>query len=249
MSRKGPSFYIESTGPEESALIRGFQWLVAEAQKADGRGLVAVSTKQNLDNIANWSKLGPPLTQLRQKGVAKMGEVNLGLFTGKEKNVHAWDGPILVIYGGQPLLDAVDAITGKASVLYIPWGEGDFAAWAQTWGATQLGDQAEKIQEEPTNGAAFIALKSLTDGVNLSTGIVHPSDREAAIRTLETLFHKNAGVTPEAIRQQLVRLGWQPKDAAEVKKVAEMIWAGRRPKGSKGQADDSLWDYWQSKVE
>lgn len=251
MSRKGLSYYIESTGPQEAALIQGFQWLIAEAQKAGGKGLVGVSTKQNLDNIANWSQFGPLLTQLRQKGVAKAGQVTFGLFTGKEKNVHAWDGPILVIYGGQKLLDAVDSITGKANVLYIPWGEGDFAAWAETWGATKLGDQttAKDVQEEPTSGAALVALKGLTDGVNLRTGIGHPSDREAAVRTLETLYHKNADLTPEVIRQQLVRLGWQPKDAGEVKKLAEMIWADRRPKGSKGKADDSLWDYWQSKVD
>lgn len=254
MNRKGPSWYIESTGPQETALMQGFQWLIAEAEKARNKGLVAVSTKQNLENVANWSQLASVLTQLRQKGVAKIGQVTLGLFTGKDKNVYAWDGPILVIYGGQKLLDAVDSIAGKGSVLYIPWGEGDFSEWAETWGATRLGVQAKvrDLQEEPTSGAAFIALKCLTDSVNLSTGVVHPRDREAAVRTLETLFHRNAGVNPEAVRQQLVRLGWQPKDAAEVKKLAEMIWDGRRPRGSKGKADDSLWGLWddcQNKVD
>lgn len=251
MNRKGPSYYIESIGPQEESLVLGFKWLVTEAQKSGNKGLVAVSTKQNLDNFADWSKLAPLLNQLRKIGVAKSGDITLGLFTGNDTNVHAWDGPILVIYGGQKLLDAVDSISGKASVLYIPWGEGDYSAWAATWGATKLGEQAKasSAHTEPTSGAVFVALKSLTESVNLSTGIVHPSDRKAAVATLETLFHKNTNISPETIRQQLVRLGWQPKDAAEVKKLAEMIWEGRRPKGSTGKADNSLWDHWQSKVD
>ena len=43
-------------------------------------------------------------------------------------------------------------------------------------------------------------------------------------------------------------MGWDPKDANEVKKLAEAIWAGRRPKKSTGQPDDGLWTYWNSKV-
>jgi hypothetical protein len=250
MTRKGTSLYIESHGPQDAAINEGFQWLLSEARKVGNKGLVAVTTKQNLDNIADWSQLGSLLTTLRQHGVVKTGEVTLGLFTAKDKGVHQWEGPILTIYGGQKLLDAVDSITGSASVLYIPWSEGDHAAWAETWGASKLGAQptAEHSQEEPTGGVALVALRGLTDSVNLNTGIVHPSDREQAVRSLETLFHQKADVTPERIRQQLIRLGWQPKDAAEVMKLAEMIWDGRRPKGSKGKGDDNLWDYWQSKV-
>ena len=71
----------------------------------------------------------------------------------------------------------------------------------------------------------------LTHAVNLNTGILHSSDYERAVRTLETLFRKSAECDPELIRRQLIRMGWRPKDAASVKELAEKIWAGRRPEG------------------
>lgn len=249
MSRTGVSHYIPSSGPNEESLVAGFQWLVSEAKSASNRGLVAVPQKSNLDNIAHWSKLALILTQLKKQGTAQVGGVTLKLFTERDRSVHRWDGPILTIYGGQKLLDAVDAIDGSASVLFIPWIENEQADWAATWNATPLGENPVPGQEaEPTSGVVLVALRQLSASVNLSTGIVHPSDYEEAVRTLETLFHKQANVTPETIRRQLIRLDWDPKDAKEVKELAEKIWEGRRPKQSTGKADDALWDYWQTKV-
>jgi len=249
MSRKGNSHYISSTGAQDQAVIQGVQWLLGEAKKSDNVGIVAVSTKGNLENIANWSQLADLFNQLRRHGSATIQGVTLQLMTLRDQKYN-FDGPILAIYGGHKLLDAVDGIAGQASVLYIPWAEGDGDKWVQTWHATELGQNAvpDDQQSEPTSGAAFVALESLTQRVNLNTGIVHSSDRESAIRTLETLFHKQTPVTPELIRQQLIRLGWAPKDAGDVEKLAEMIWDGRRPKTSTGTADEGLWDYWNSKA-
>lgn len=250
MSRNGASHYIASSGPDENALVAGFRWLLDRAKASGNRGFVAVPQKSNLDNIAHWSQLAPVLTQLKKQGAAKVGDVTLTLFTGRDRSVYHSDAPILAIYGGQKLLDAVDAIDGSAAVLYVPWMEDDHADWVATWNATPLGQSPTGEQDaEPTAGVVLVALRQLTAGVNLNTGIVHPSDYESAVRTLETLFHKAAGVSPEEVRRQLVRLGWDPKDAAEVKTLADKIWEGRRPKQSTGRADDGLWDYWQTKVD
>ena len=187
MTRKGISHFVSSTGPQDQAIVQGVQWLLAEAKKSGNAGIVAVSTKSNLENIANWSQLAGLFNQLRQNGTATVQGVQLRLMTLKGTQIYSFDGPILAIYGGQELLDAIDGISGSASVLYIPWGDGDCDQWLQTWGATELGQPASHQQSEPTSGATFIALESLTHGVNLNTGITHPSDRERAIRTLESL--------------------------------------------------------------
>ncbi len=205
--------------------------------------------KQNLLNIANWSKLAPILRQLHKEEHCEHNSTKLRLFTLKEKALYSWNGPILVIYGGQKLLDAVDTLTGSASVLYIPWGSEDYSGWVSTWGAQNLlGGTSTPIPSDPANDVLFYALKGLTDYVNLRTGIINSSDKEQAVRTLETLYHNNAKVEPEQIRQRLVRLGWNPKHAADVKKLAEMIWEGRRPKGSSGKGNEDLWSYWERKV-
>ncbi len=249
MNRKGSSYFIRSSGPKDNAIIAGIQWLISDAKKGGNSGIVAVSTKANLDNIA-WSSLSALFAALRRNERVTVEGVTLQLVTLKGNRPHTFNGPILVIYGGQELLDAVDSIAGSSSVLYIPWEGDEFASWSQTWRATELGQAAAATLgiAEPTSGAALVALQSLTSHVNLNTGITHTSDREWAIKTLETLHHKGAAVTPETIRQQLIRLGWDPKDASKVKDLAEMIWDGRRPKKSTGRADDQLWNYWNSKA-
>ena len=250
MNRKGTSHFIPSVGPQEQAITRGVHWLISEAKKSGNVGVVAVSTKSNLDNIANWSQLEGLFQQLRKTGSAAVQDVTIRLMTLRDNKFASFNGPILAIYGGTELLDVVDGISGTSSVLYIPWSDGDCDQWKQTWQANELGQSTatSSEQSEPTSGVAFVALNSLTQRVNLRTGIVHPSDRESAIRTLETLYHKHAPITPEVICQQLIRLGWNPKHANDVKKLADTIWAGRRPKSSTGMADDALWNHWSSKA-
>jgi len=249
MARRGKSLYIRSTGPNDKALETGLKWLVDEAARRTGVGLVAVSVKGILENLS-WSKFASIFTALHKDAECRVGTVTLRLFSGRKPTVASWDGPVLVIHGGQKLLDVVDALHGTADVLFIPWIEGEYENWAGTWNATPVGEESQpEATTEPTTGVAFIALRDLTEEVNVSTGIVHPSDRDTAIRTLETLHHKHSGATPEQIRRQLLRLGWNPKDAQSVMELAESIASGRRPKSSTGRADEELWRYWESKAQ
>lgn len=250
MPRNRPSYYIESKGPQDEAIITGFRWLVKEAANQNQTGYVAVPTKAVLDNISQWSQLVQILNSLRQHGFVQVNNVILNLITSKGRHISTANGPILAIYGGQSLLDIIDSIPDFTSALYIPWGDQEHADWSATWNATRLGDEEPQSsdQKEPLSGVAFFALESLTKLVNLSTGIAHPSDREQAILYLETLFHKQAECNPETIRRQLIRLGWKPRDATKLKEIADMIWDGRRPRKSKGHADDRLWNYWNERV-
>lgn len=249
MGRSGSSHYIDCCGPDDKALGEGLRWLVHAAREAGGVGMIAVTTKQILENV-HWSQFSAVFDQLHKHGSYTIQGITLNLFTPGRATVYAFDGPILVMYGGQELLDAVDSIHGPASVLYIPFSQEDFKDWAATWEAMPLGSDAPEVVEtqEPTTGVTLFALRSLTDKVNLNTGILNSSDYESAVRTLETLHHKGAALLPEIIRRQLIRLGWKPKDAKEVKELAEKISAGRRPKATKGKADEHLWSYWQSQT-
>ena len=246
MPRNRPSYYIESTGPQDEAIIAGFQWLIKEAANQNQAGYVAVSTKAILNNISQWSQLAKIFNSLYKYDSVLVDNVSLNLITSSDRYIPTANGPVLAIYGGQSLLDIVDSILDVTCVLYIPWAEQEHANWSATWNAIRLGDEESHFseQKEPLSGIAFFALESLTNSVNLSSGIAHPADREEAIRCLETLFHKETECTPETIRQQLVRLSWNPRDAAKVKDIADMIWGGRRPRNSTGRADERLWNYW-----
>ena len=244
MTRYRPSYYIKSSGPQDAALVRGMQWLVGEAQSANQTGVVAVSQLMNLTNVAQWSQLAPFFHELRNRRQATITGVSIELFTLKTQDMENETAPVLVVYGGRRLLKAVDALMRVPSVLYIPWQGTEHEDWAATWGASDLDAEEQVAQREPLSGVACTAINELTQIVNLATGIAHPSDYEQAVKTLETLYRKGAACTPETIRQQLIRLDWQPEDADRVKSLAEKIWQGRRPRSSTGQADDALWENW-----
>lgn len=247
MPRSGKSFYIENVGPHDGPLTQGLQWMIQSAQES-GEGLVAVNQPQNLGNLS-WSSHASVFNALASAGKCSVGGVALSLMTLRSKDIYHWDGPILVVYGSAKIRDAVDSLDGKGDVLLVPWDREEAQSWIDTWGANELGSaETDPPAPSPRNTGlpqvVTSALGRLTQIVNLSTGIVHPSDKQAAVETLETLYHKGAGVTPEQIRQQLVRSGWRPDGANDVKKLAEMIWSGRRPKTSTGHANESLWQSW-----
>lgn len=246
MTRRGQSYYINSTGPNDEALKRGLEWLVQTCRATGNAGIVAVTTKQILQNL-QWSEMKSVFAALHKQGRCQVAGVAITLHTLQKPASYSHNGPILVIHGGQKLLDNVDAIEGTADVLYIPRCDNDQANWAATWGANVLGGP-EGDDAEPLSGVPYIALKDLTHSVNLNTGIVHPSDHDNAVRTLETLCHKEARCDPELIRRQLVRMGWEPKDAQSVKELAEKIWSGRRPKGTTGRPNEDLWNYWHKNL-
>ena len=60
------------------------------------------------------------------------------------------------------------------------------------------------------------ALLTLTHGINLSTGLTHPSDKESAKRTASALKKSGHQLDPEEIRKWALRHDWAPKDAEEL---------------------------------
>jgi len=253
MPRRGKSFYIESFGPDDAALCTGLKWLVNESKRRKTTGLIAVYQKSILDNISRWSKSAFLPMTMKSGGTCSKDGVRLALMIANQENITHWDGPILAIYNGQDLLDVVDSLEGTADVLYIPFMRDDHRDWVGTWDAIPLNTgEAERKNDEASQEVPAIvktALRRLTEYVNLSSGIKKLEDREEAIRTVETLYHMNADTNPELIRRFLVRSGWEPRHAKEVKQISEMIFEGRRPKGSKGRADKDLWGFWMKDQE
>jgi len=249
MARQGQSFYIDSYGPEDNALMAGVQWLYREAKSTGKPALIAVSTKRILENTS-WSKFSDLFLALKKNERVSFDGVSFSSMTLRKKK-SSWDGPVLVIYGGQKLLDAVDSLYGSCDVLYVPWARVEADAWISTWGAKELGkvpDEDNAPVEESLNEIVRIALDRLTRLVNLSSGIHHPSDHDQAIRTFETLVHKEQALDAELVRQYLVRNNWQPRHAQDVKELAQKFLDGRRPRGAHGCADEWLWNFLQEEI-
>ncbi|MCE9853269.1 DUF1889 family protein [Shewanella chilikensis] len=72
------------------------------------------------------------------------------------------------------------------------------------------------------------ALKSLTIMVNLSTGIIHPSDESAAKEYFKALYKEGEPLIGSEITNWASANGWQPKHAKELGALAEKIGSGGR---------------------
>jgi hypothetical protein len=72
------------------------------------------------------------------------------------------------------------------------------------------------------------ALKAITQRTNLSTGLVHPNDRAAAVQMFEKLNNANVMYDPEELYTWSLRNGWTSEGARELRDVAEGVKDGKR---------------------
>jgi hypothetical protein len=147
------------------------------------------------------------------------------------------------------LLDMVDGLRTPSDILVVPWLRNEIELWVQAWGARELGSSAESSPVPFPNPTVRAALESLTSRVTLSTGIVHPSDRAAAITMFRLLHTAGEPFDPDEVKGWLVaQLGWQPKHAGDVADVAEGVLAGKRFRlCSSGEWPADIVDRWKGR--
>jgi hypothetical protein len=256
MKARRSSLYIKTHGVDEAAISAGLAWLLDLARKDSSKrlALLAVPVKSNLRGAVS-SVIGETSTRALQQGkkLTISSTVQVSLLTERER-IYSWSGPVLAIYPTKRLLDIVDGLIGITDVLVIPWTLDEVQYWIDTWSAIELGPGIEykpsKLPPSALNPIVEAALESLTNRVNLSTGILHPLDRAAAIELFRIL--RGAGITydPGQVRAWLVSRGrWNPRDADDVAEVASGILAGKRLRGGSGSWSDKILEMWRDRAE
>lgn len=107
------------------------------------------------------------------------------------------------------------ALSAKA-IIFLPWMEDEGKRWLSTWGATILGTNTWQVQQTSLPPDVENALSVLTQGINLSTGLIHPSDRRTARRVLTELRDLGHALCSADVRSWAVRNGWRPDDAKDL---------------------------------
>lgn len=223
-------WFIDSHGPDTSAFKTAFSWLLKRvaASPDNRRGLLVVHGKGNLEGTVE--------VVLGSAAVKKLGKDNkveirgniIELMTERIKP-YAWSGPVLAVHPSPKLLDMVDSLSTPSAILVVPWIREEVEPWVQMWGARELGSSVKPVPQQFSNPTVQAALASLTARVNLSTGIVHPSDRAAAVEMFRLLNTAGEDFDPTEVRSWLIaELGWQPRHANDVKDVAEGVLSGKK---------------------
>jgi len=136
--------------PKERAIIVGFSWLNRLAtDPANRNALVAIDQIQvaeNASRVLTQLLPGKAFDEFKKGQAVSVLSASVTLMT-KRKHPTTWDGPVLVIYPSEDLLNVVDSIEGVTDVLIVPWQPLDqdapVAAWIARWTAMPILPQTQ----------------------------------------------------------------------------------------------------------
>lgn len=126
-------------------------------------------------------------------------------------------------------LERLDSVRGIEALVVVPWQEEEITPWRKARRAVDLlGGQP--VPEPPTIDDPVVreAMRSLTAGVNLSTGLGHPRDRSSAIEAFRILHRNEHRFESEEIQTWAMANGWDAEAARELGEYAAGVQAGKR---------------------
>jgi hypothetical protein len=186
---------------------------------------VFVSSLRQVESLGGVIGDGPARA-LEKDRLVQAGNVTIHLLLGT-KQPRSFDGPILAVWVDDKQLDKLDELH-VPRLLAIPWNRTDIDGWKTNWNPTDPRTGAKGGSDETvTNPVVVAALESLTSGVNLSTGLGHPSDKASAVQMFKLLKEARESFDPEQVRAWAVRNGWEADDARDLGEMAEKIRDGR----------------------
>ena len=185
-----------------------------------------IQGKGQLEHTNLGGFLGPATIKALSRGpVSLPGGRRLSLETLTKRPFLTRPSVIIAYYANAKLLEAADALRNVNGVVAVPWVPGEADSWVERWGATIHGEDARAAAPLIDDPVIVRALENLTHVINLSTGLIHPSDKARADETLRVLRAKGHLDPTTEIRSWAIRNGWKPNHAVALETMAKRIWA------------------------
>lgn len=134
------------------------------------------------------------------------------------------------------LLRLHDAVPEGGSLGVLPWTETHIEDWALATGAVDLLGQTARRSVDIDDEVMLGALRSLTDSVNLSSGISHPMDRDRAIETFKVLRRTGRRIDPRHASAWAMAHGWTAAHASRLGSLIKEINRGVRKRKSSNRS-------------
>jgi hypothetical protein len=165
------------------------------------------------------------------------------------KNHDWWRHPrVIALWPSKSALQALDDVSSINALGVLTWGIDETTPWAAAVGATDLLGLASLPAPTISDPVVLGAMRGLTNSVNLSTGLVHPSDRDQAIETLRALRSRGHVLDGDAIEIWAVSVGWSYRHAAELGSMVRDIAAGKAKRtssrGVSWKPSSETFDHW-----
>ena len=180
-------YLIPAYGPEIEPVRKAFRLAVELSQQLDSQvEVVMVTPVKNLRETAIEIVIGKEYTKALEKGqkVRLCENALIGFESERTLNEYRSYGILIAFYPNKRLLDKIDSIRDLEHIIVVPWTMESIENWAGTWAPVVIGDSKPQKQIVMDNPVVVEAMKLLTDTINLSSGLNHPSevgDREHGI--------------------------------------------------------------------
>lgn len=237
--------FVNAHGHDPEAVKVAIRWLVQfAAESGHGRVTVLVSTQNQIDSLAEILGLKP--ARLRKHKVFSVGPVSVKVVTERQSLRERLEGALLGLWvdDGQleNQLDGADA----PALCVVPWNRTDIAQWKANWNPVDLrASEPAGTGKTVGNSVVVAALESLTTAVNLSTGLSHPSDRQAAVQMFRLLRNAGEQFDPSEVQAWAVAHGWRPKHARELAELARAILDRKPLRGGRERWKDDIVEQWR----
>lgn len=230
-------FYVSEAGSHDGLRV-ALAWLMSWGD-LNQDGIVLVPVKRQFERGYQLADvLGVDVAKALGKGrrVKTPSGRYLAGYTVRTFPRYARHGPVLAVWLREKSIEVVQD-SGAEAVCLVPWAKEDGLVWARGVGASDLMG-VEPTAPEPvvSDPVVAIALVSLTRRVNLSTGIVHPMDRSAAVWMFRILRKGGHTWTGDEVKASALRHGWEARHAGELGDMADGFLQGRRYRADKRSA-------------
>lgn len=156
------------------------------------------------------------------------GGGHLSLSTERIFSEHRTRDIVLCMYPTRRILDLINDLNNARAIIVVPWTEDEKEEWIRTWNPQIIGEKSLTPQPLDINPGVEMALDALTNRINLSTGLTHPSDKESTIQIFKELHENNIPFIPEDLKIWALRNSWTSSGANQLRDIARRILDGRR---------------------
>lgn len=230
--------FVVPPGLTNEGQIREALQLIAYINEQSGNPsdvVLFIPTKSQLDGTIIDATLGERVCKALKKG--ERASLSGGSFLTCEtkrtfKNYMSTE-VILCVFPDEGMLKALDSIRNLKVAVVVPWYMEEVSEWVRTWNPVILGKEHGEVERLIANPVVEEAMAMLTRHINLSTGLINPSDRHSAIELLKILRDSGESYDPASLRAWALRHGWSPQGAEDLEKYAQAVLQRKPVQGNK----------------
>lgn len=243
-------FYIDTEGNDDEAYREAMQFacILADQDNEITRVVILVHTKNN----TGWFErlYGREIEKKLFTGTKFKDCKPLFKFETKKTYNDSYTPSELVITCGLDAEDVlkIDDFYSVKAIIAIPWLRDRLQKWVQTWNPMELrGNQKAVVAFANPSCIVIKAMTDLTRSINMSTGIHHPSDEEAAKTYILALHKYEPSLEADIVGSYLVReLGWVTEHAKDVEKLINTLNNGKHFQGGRRTGLQNYYKRWKA---